>query len=121
VAVTEDGAVYLWGAAGFSHHTPARLNPLSVPKGYPAAQQVVQVGAGNSYSAAVGADGSLRVFGRNRQWLDGFTVVGTTNVLGLPKTSSGWGEVEPVPVPALQDKTVSGVACGYFHTAFIAR
>jgi len=56
-------------------------------------------------------------WGKNRQNFDGFSLIGTTNVLGHRKTSSGWGEVEPKEIGGLSG--IQGIACAHMHTAFI--
>jgi hypothetical protein len=65
VALTAEARVFIWGAAGFSHHTPVALNPAS-PPALPAERAVRAVAAGTNYSAAVLADGSALTWGQNR-------------------------------------------------------
>lgn len=121
VAVTEGGAVYIWGSAGFVHHMPHRFNMLS-PPAWPSGSVIEKAYCGQSYSIVVTSGHSALAWGRN-QW--GVTAsismgeyVGTTGVLGLGDKTRGWGEVEPREVSAIRN--VSSVSAGPLHAAYIA-
>uniref|UniRef100_A0A6U4KJF0 Uncharacterized protein n=1 Tax=Hemiselmis andersenii TaxID=464988 RepID=A0A6U4KJF0_HEMAN len=118
VAVTEGGSLYVWGSAGFAHHTPYRVKMVS-PPAWPSAKKIQKVFAGNSYSVALTAAHSVMTWGRNRWGMSGWEMIGTTGVLGLGDKTSGWGEVEPKEVEGLS--SVFDVSTGPMHAAFLAR
>lgn len=117
VALTTCGQVFVWGSAGFSYHSPHRVNQFSRPD-WPAERQARSVFAGNSYSAAISDDRKAFTWGRNKQMLEGLAYVGATQVLGHKKASSSWGEILPREVEDLTE--VHSMACSHLHTAFIA-
>jgi len=117
IALTTCGQVFVWGSAGFSFHSPHRVNQISLPE-WPAERRASSVFAGNGYSLVVTEDGKALTWGKNKQMMEGFDYIGATGVLGHAKTTSGWGEIVPREVEALSHVT-SG-ACSHLHTAFIA-
>ena len=117
VALTTCGQVFVWGSAGFSFHSPHRVNHISPPD-WPLERQARRVYAGNGYTVAVTDDHKAMSWGKNKQMMEGFDYVGATHVLGHAKTTSGWGEIVPREVEGLG--LVAAAACSHLHTAFIA-
>lgn len=111
LAVTSDGELYAWGAShrgqlgtGNKQRGFARTQKTPVKIGLPAGVKAIQVSAGDAFSAVLGDNGQVYVFGDGEYGQHG-------------SGSSSSMQREPVVVGKLANKKIVQIAAGSFHMA----